>query len=80
LSGALAPGATMALRGSSATPRALLAGGDSALVRYDPLLANVSTDSYVAVLDRSPFWDPGTSDLDERGSFHLVLGRHGGLP
>ena len=80
LSGALAPGATMALRGSNTTPRALLAGGDSALVRYDPLLANVSTDSYVAVLDRSPFWDPGTSDLDERGSFHLVLGRHGGLP
>lgn len=80
LSGTLAPGATVALRASKTTPRSLLAGGDSALVRYDPILANVSVNSYVAVLDRSPFWDPGTSNLDERGSFHLVLGRHGGLP
>jgi hypothetical protein len=30
--------------------------------------------SYLAVLDRSPFWDPGVSGLRERDSFHLVLG------
>jgi hypothetical protein len=30
--------------------------------------------SYLAVLDRSPFWEPGVADLVERGSFHLVLG------
>ena len=30
-------------------------------------------DSYIAVLDRSPFWEPGVLDLMERGSFHLVL-------
>jgi hypothetical protein len=36
--------------------------------------------SYVAVLDRSPFWDPGVPSLDERGSFHLVVGLIGRQP
>jgi hypothetical protein len=30
--------------------------------------------AYLAVLDRSPFWNPGVENLDERASFHVVLG------
>ena len=36
--------------------------------------------SYLAVLERSPFWDPGVPGVAERGSFHLVLGWPGGQP
>ena len=41
-----------------------------------PTIASVrvSPGSYLAVLDRSPFWEPGVPGLMERGSFHLVLG------
>jgi hypothetical protein len=36
--------------------------------------------SYLAVLERSLFWDPGVPDVLERGSFHFVLGWPGGQP
>jgi len=36
--------------------------------------------SYVAILDRSPFWDPGVAAIDERDSFHLVVGLMRGQP
>jgi len=36
--------------------------------------------SYLAVLERSPFVEPGVPDVAERGSFHLVLGWPGGQP
>jgi hypothetical protein len=36
--------------------------------------------SYLAVLDRSPFVEPGVPGVAERGSFHLVLGWPGGQP
>ena len=36
--------------------------------------------SYLAVLEGSPFWDPGVTGIIERGSFHLVLGWPGGQP
>ena len=36
--------------------------------------------TYLAVLEKSPFWDPGVTDLDERSSFHLVLGYVEGQP
>jgi hypothetical protein len=36
--------------------------------------------SYLAVLDRSPFVEPGVPAVAERGSFHLVLGWPGGQP
>lgn len=38
------------------------------------LFQNLPRDSYLAVLDQSPFWDPGVSGLVERGSLHVVLG------
>lgn len=36
--------------------------------------------SYIAVLDRSPFWDPGVPSIDERESFHLLVGLIGVQP
>jgi hypothetical protein len=42
--------------------------------KFVALVEQQPRGSYLAVLDRSPFWQPGVSDLKERGSFHLVLG------
>ena len=44
------------------------------LVRHQP------AGSYLAVLDRSPFVEPGVAGVAEHGSFHLVLGWPGGQP
>ena len=44
------------------------------LVEHQPI------GSYLAVLERSPFWDAGVSGVEERGSFHFVLGWPGGQP
>jgi hypothetical protein len=48
--------------------------------KFVPLIENQPPDSYLAVLERSPFWDPGVSGLAERGSLHLVLGWPEGQP
>jgi hypothetical protein len=37
-------------------------------------------DSYLAVLETSPFWDPGLERVREIGSFHVVFGYAGGQP
>jgi hypothetical protein len=42
--------------------------------KFIDLVEQQPRGSYLAVLDRSPFWESGVSDLTERGSFHLVLG------
>jgi hypothetical protein len=42
--------------------------------KFYSVIGQQPAGSYLAVLDRSPFWDPGVPDLVERGSFHLVLG------
>jgi hypothetical protein len=36
--------------------------------------------SYLAVLERSPFWEPGVPAVVEQDSFHLVIGWPGGQP
>jgi hypothetical protein len=70
----LAPGAKQALTKGAVDSQQMVPaklpdrGKILALVEQQP------RGSYLAVLDRSPFWQPGVSDLKERGSFHLVLG------
>ena len=66
--------------GGKATLRAGL-GGDSVLEaghpffqKFDALARTQLEDSYLAVLDRSPFWQSGASGVEERASVHLVLG------
>ena len=44
------------------------------------LLQNQPPGSYIAVLQRSPFWDAGVGTLEERESFHVVLGWPQGQP
>ena len=48
--------------------------------RFVHLLGHQPAGSYLAVLERSPFWEPGVSSVIERGSFHLVLGWPAGQP
>ena len=44
------------------------------------LVEHQPAGSYLAVLDGSPFWDPGVMAITERDSFHLVLGWPEGQP
>jgi hypothetical protein len=48
--------------------------------RFLHLVENQPAGSYLAVLERSPFWDPGVPGVVERGSFHLVIGWPEGQP
>ena len=43
--------------------------------QFDSVVTNLPDGAYLAVLDRSPFLDGGVREIDERSSFHLVLGR-----
>ena len=70
-------GASAMLRQTATSGRELLGSGDAALSRFDSLVTNPPDGAYLAVLERSPFYDGGVRDMDERSSFHLVLGRLG---
>ena len=70
-------GAAAVLRETTTTGRDLLGSADEALSRFDSLVTNLPDRAYLAVLDRSPFVDVGVREIDERSSFHLVLGRTG---
>jgi len=48
--------------------------------KFQMLVDTQPNGTYLAVLEKSPFWDPGVPKLDEHSSFHLVLGYVGGLP
>jgi hypothetical protein len=70
-------GAAAVLRETTTTGRDLLGSADAALSRFDSVVTNLPDRAYLAVLDHSPFWDGGVRGIDERSSFHLVLGRTG---
>jgi hypothetical protein len=42
--------------------------------KFSDLLLHQPPGSYLAVLEHSPFWEPGVARLSERGSVHVVLG------
>ena len=44
------------------------------------LVEHQPAGSYLAVLDRSPFWEPGVAAITERESFHIVFGWPEGQP
>jgi len=48
--------------------------------RFAHLFANQPEGSYLAILERSPFWEPGVPRVEERNSFHLLIGWPGGQP
>jgi hypothetical protein len=48
--------------------------------KFRMLIDTQPNGSYLAVLEKSPFWDSGVANLQELGSFHLVYGHAGALP
>ena len=79
LAASLQPGAASLLQETSTSARELLSS-DSVMARFDSVVTNLADSSYLAVVDRTPFWSAGPVDIEERGSFHLVLGRVASLP
>ena len=77
----LRAGATALLReapaSGTASGRDLLGSADAVLSQFDSVVTNLEDGAYLAVLDRSPFRNVGVREIDERSSFHLVLGRLG---
>jgi hypothetical protein len=60
--------------------RHVLPADGSVISRFESIVKSQPDGSYLAVLERSPFWDAGVAGVDERGSFHLVLGSLDGRP
>ena len=73
-------GASAVLRETSESGRELLGSSDAVLSRFDDVVTSLPDQAYLAVLDRSPFVDGGIREIDERSSFHLVLGHLGAQP
>ena len=58
----------------TAAARRLLPDDRSPGAKFVALVEAQPVGSFLAVLDRSPFWELGVPEVVERGSFHLVLG------
>jgi len=76
----LAPGAKATLTSSNSEPGFMVPLDLPLSTRFLHLVQHQPAGSYLAVLDRSPFWDPGVANILEHGSFHLVIGWPGGQP
>ena len=74
LDGPLAPGARQTLKAGSIDPASVVPGALTIGRKFEDVIQQQPPESYIAVLDRSPFWEPGVSNLMERGSLHVVLG------
>jgi hypothetical protein len=74
LDGPLAPGGRQTLTMGAVDPQHVVPAELAIRSKFLQLIEQQPRHSYLAVLDRSPFWEPGVPDLKERGSFHLVLG------
>ena len=76
----LAPGARGVLQPAGSLPTNIVHADLPLALRLKHLVEHQPSGSYLAVLERSPFWEPGVSALIERGSFHLVIGWPAGQP
>lgn len=76
----LPAGGTTLLKRGAPSAAALVPGDLPRSSRFVHLIDNLPEGSYFAVLDRSPFWDPGVSGVVEHASFHVVLGWVDGQP
>src|SRR5262249_52269296 len=68
LTGPLASGSKQTLSNAPLEAGALLPANVSIPSRFVDLIQNQPRGSYLAVLDRSPFWETGVPSLIERGS------------
>jgi hypothetical protein len=80
LTGPLPEGGRGTLKPGSPAPSAVVPAGLPLTTRFEYLLAHQPDGSYLAVLERSPFWNAGVHDVVERASFHLVIGWPEGQP
>jgi hypothetical protein len=76
----LAPGATESLARGTLAASSVIPSGLPLSGRLAYLVDNQPLGSYLAVLERSPFWTAGVSGVEERDSFHFVLGWPQGQP
>ena len=74
------PGGRGALRAGALPPLTVVPSGLPLSSRFQQLLLNQPDGSYLAILDRSPFLEPGVSGVIEQASFHVVLGWPEGQP
>lgn len=74
LEGPLAPGARQRLTVGSVDPAVVVPSALTLGSKFEDVIRQQPPGTYIAALDRSPFWEPGVERLNERGSFHLVLG------
>ena len=74
LNASVAPGGRQILTTGAVDPTQMVPATLAIKSKFIDLIEQQPPDSYFAVLDRSPFWEPGVTGLIERGSFHLVLG------
>jgi hypothetical protein len=74
LAAPLAPGEKQTLSTGAVDLAKAVPATKSLGVKFARLVEQQPVGSYLAVLDRSPFWESGIANLAERGSFHLVLG------
>jgi hypothetical protein len=80
LHGTLPAGGKTILKTGAPVARDVVPSGLPVSARLLHLIENQPAGTYLAILERSPFWEPGVSGVTERGSFHVVLGWPGGQP
>jgi hypothetical protein len=80
LSTVLAAGGRTTMRAGGLAPEAVIPGDISLASRLRHLVEHQPDGSYLAVLERSPFWNPGVGRVLEGRSFHLVIGWTAGQP
>jgi hypothetical protein len=74
LAAALPPGGRATLKPGGLRGADVVPAGLPGTLRISRLVDQPPDGGYVAVLDRSPFWETGLKSVDERNSFHAVLG------
>jgi hypothetical protein len=80
LAGSLAQGERGLMKIDARSPAGVVPADLPQAARLQYLFTHQPDGSYLAVLDRSPFWEPGVQGMDERGSFHVVIGWPEGQP
>jgi hypothetical protein len=76
----LPPGDKGILEAGAPSATGVVPAGLPLTSRFEHLFANPPDGAYLAVVERSPFWNAGVPSVDERGSFHVVIGWVGGQP
>jgi hypothetical protein len=80
LAGPLSPGEKALLARGPRPSVDVVPAGLPLSLRLAHLVDNLPEGAYLAVLEQSPFWSSGVAAIDERDSFHVVIGWIEGQP